>query len=108
MLYSKFYFASENNKIWIFSDEFVECEVVDEDEQVITCELGTPEGIQCLVSIVYAKCQHQLRLPLWDTIRGIATSYYLPWAVIGDFKCITDTVEKKGGLPHKAYKSIPF
>ncbi|XP_075088224.1 uncharacterized protein LOC142170259 [Nicotiana tabacum] len=85
-----------------------ECEVVDEDEQVITCELGTPEGIQCLVSIVYAKCQHQLRLPLWDTLRGIAAFYNLPWVVIGDFNCITDAVEKKGGLPHKAYKSIPF
>ncbi|XP_070029459.1 uncharacterized protein [Nicotiana sylvestris] len=85
-----------------------ECEVVDEDEQVITCELGTPEGIQCLVSIVYAKCQHQLRLPLWDTLRGIAAFYNLPWVVIGDFNCITDAVEKKGGLLHKAYKSIPF
>ncbi|XP_070057363.1 uncharacterized protein [Nicotiana tomentosiformis] len=57
---------------------------------------------------VYAKCDDQLREDLWESLRTLSDSYNLPWLVTGDFNCIINPVEKKGGSPHRMSKSLSF
>ncbi|XP_019266683.1 PREDICTED: uncharacterized protein LOC109244105 [Nicotiana attenuata] len=84
-----------------------ECRVIEESEQQVTCEIKW-NGDTIIISAVYAKCDAVLREDLWDSLRDIADRYKLPWLIAGDFNCIVDPGEKKGGKPHGMSKSLPF
>lgn len=100
-------YSNSNSQIWIFWDDFLDCRVVEENEQQVTCIINWM-GISILVSSVYAKCDAALREKLWDSLRDTADKYNLPWYIAGDFNCIVDLSEKKGGRPHIMSKSLPF
>jgi len=61
--------SNPNAKIWLFWAGELDCNVLDTDEQHTTCELkhsDYPEKF--IISYVYAKCEDQLRRPLWDKL----------------------------------------
>lgn len=100
-------FSNINNKIWIFGDEDLDCTVIDDQEQVLTCSISVKNEEEFIISAVYAKTKSALRLPLWEDLKRL--SYYnKPWCVTGDFNCITEAQEKEGGLPHNHQKALPF
>lgn len=101
-------FNNINNKIWLFCNDSLDCTIVDDQEQVLSCSLKGDNGVLSVFSIVYAKTKSKLREPLWDDLRRLANSINQPWCIVGDFNCITEASEKQGGTPHKPQKAMPF
>ncbi|XP_060202783.1 uncharacterized protein LOC132631207 [Lycium barbarum] len=95
-LRTHFAFANCSNKIWIFCDEFLECNIISDTEQQVSGTIKNNDDT-ITITIVYAKCDANLRMDLWDDIKNIATNCHNPWMVIGDFNCILDSDEKEGG-----------
>ncbi|KAG5605800.1 hypothetical protein H5410_027292 [Solanum commersonii] len=61
-----------NGKIWLFWNLDVECKVLDEDDQQVTCEIAHNElQTQFTTTIIYAKCKDHLRRPLRDENRVV-------------------------------------
>lgn len=52
-----------------------------------------------VITLVYAKCDANERLFLWDSIYLLANTITLPWLVGGDFSIVWNEEEKNGGLP---------
>ncbi|KAG5580325.1 hypothetical protein H5410_050952 [Solanum commersonii] len=66
-----------NGKIWLFWNLEVDCKVLEEDEQQITCELTHIElQTPFTATFVYAKCKDHLRRPLWDRMLHHANAEY--------------------------------
>ncbi|XP_060181961.1 uncharacterized protein LOC132611561 [Lycium barbarum] len=103
----QFTYANCSNKIWILCDEFLECNIIHDTEQHLTCTINTGNG-KITVTAVYAKCEANLREELWDELRNMASSCNNPWMVIGDFNCIIDPDEKRGGNQHRMSESMPL
>ncbi|OIT35225.1 hypothetical protein A4A49_55909, partial [Nicotiana attenuata] len=96
--------ANINSQIWIFWNNDLNCNVVEESDQQVTCIIEWM-GTNILVTSVYAKCDVGLREHLWNNLRDISQNYKLPWYIVGDFNCIIDTSEKQGGNLHRMSKS---
>ncbi|XP_059289936.1 uncharacterized protein LOC132043485 [Lycium ferocissimum] len=103
----QFCYSNCNNQIWIFCDHNYECSILEDKEQHITCSIKYQEDT-ILLTVVYAKCDEQLRETLWDELRLIASNSNSPWMVVGDFNCILAPEEKKGGTIHRMSKSMPL
>ncbi|VFQ80908.1 unnamed protein product [Cuscuta campestris] len=60
--------------------------------------------------VVYAKCKYRDREPLWEYLREThaALPAGMAWGVVGDFNCLLDPSEKKGGRPYAPVKYRPF
>ncbi|WMV32724.1 hypothetical protein MTR67_026109 [Solanum verrucosum] len=99
-----------NGKIWLFWNLDVDCIVIEEDEQHITCEIAHNElHTKFTNTFVYSKCKDRLRKPLWDRMLHHATTKTnSPWCTVGDFNVITSTDEKLGGVPYNMRKSLEF
>ena len=97
-----------NNKIWLFWSTEVTCNILDSDQQQVTCEISH-EGYseKFLMTYVYAKCKDYLRKPLWDSMLRWSTTRY-PWCILGDFNVISSTQEKLGGREYNINKSLEF
>lgn len=50
-------------------------------------------------TLVYAKCDDQLRLEIWEDLYSIADDINSPWLIGGDFNVVLNEEEKIGGLP---------
>lgn len=100
-------FSMCNSQIWIFWEENLECDILDDYEQQVTCSIKF-NGVTLLLTYVYVKCEDHPREELWDRLRYINGNFNLPWLVVGDFNCITDPAENKGGTPHRMSKSLAF
>ncbi|XP_060200341.1 uncharacterized protein LOC132628591 [Lycium barbarum] len=100
-------YSNCNNQIWIFCDHNYECIILEDKEQHVTCSIKYQEDT-ILLTVVYAKCDEQLRETLWDELRLIANNSNSPWMVVGDFNCILAPEEKKGGTIHRMSKSMPL
>ncbi|XP_055802719.1 uncharacterized protein LOC129871761 [Solanum dulcamara] len=100
--------SNPNGKIWLFWNKDVDCRILENEEQLITCEFNhVMNPNQFIVTFVYAKCKDHLRRPLWDSmLQQSATS--LPWCTLGDFNVITDPQEKLGGVTYNMKKSLEF
>lgn len=85
------------NKIWIFTDDSYELEVLEDKEQYLHCKVSSLQ-LSCpiLVTIVYAKCTRKKRKDLWEDMRRLATTN-MPWCIGGDFNVIASTDERDGG-----------
>lgn len=100
--------CNSNSKIWLFWNQDIECNILDHDDQQITCEI---KHVSCpvtyLTTFVYAKCRDHLRRDLWDKMLQF---YRLDswWCSIGDFNVITDMEEKMGGQHYSMNKSFEF
>ncbi|XP_015159877.1 uncharacterized protein [Solanum tuberosum] len=99
-----------NGKIWLFWNLDVDCNVIEEDEQQVTCEITHNElHIKFSNTFVYAKCKDYLRRPLWDRMLYHATATTnSPWCAVGDYNVITSIDEKLGGVPYNMRKSLEF
>ncbi|XP_049399716.1 uncharacterized protein LOC125863741 [Solanum stenotomum] len=98
-----------NGKIWLFWNMDIDCVILEEDEQQITCEFKHNE-IQnhFTITFVYAKCKDHLRRPLWDRMLHQSADIVRPWCSVGDYNVITSIEEKLGGVPYNMRKSLEF
>ncbi|XP_047249959.1 uncharacterized protein LOC124885753 [Capsicum annuum] len=89
-----------SGKIWAFMEENVECSIVKDEEQQLTLKVSNQNaGISLLFTLVYAKCNANKSLLLWDSLTDLSDSYQLPWLVGGDFNVTRSEEEKVGDLP---------
>lgn len=103
-----FLVCNSNNNIWLLCIKEVDCRLIHNEEQHITCVL---KHVMCphsfMMTFVYSKCKHVLRKPLWDRLLVHANTIS-PWCAIGDFNVITSPEEKLGGVPYNMKKSFEF
>lgn len=98
-------YSNSNNQLWIFWESNINCVIKEEDEQHISCEVDVQSSI-ILITHIYAKCDANLRIDLWNKLRGISANYDLLWMVCRDFNYIVDPIEKKEGTSHRMSKSL--
>ncbi|TMW88920.1 hypothetical protein EJD97_017904 [Solanum chilense] len=68
--------SNPNNKIWLFWSNEVTCNIMESDQQHITCEISHENcSEKFLMTYVYAKCKDQLRRPLWNSMLKWSTLY---------------------------------
>ncbi|KAG5592791.1 hypothetical protein H5410_043305 [Solanum commersonii] len=98
-----------SNKIWIFWNNDHQIDILKDKDQHMLLHISKVQPIISFhISVVYAKCDEELRRELWDDLRDIANNVNGPWGVIGDFNVITKAEEKTGGRPYKAEESSDF
>ncbi|XP_060170365.1 uncharacterized protein LOC132601283 [Lycium barbarum] len=91
--------SNKNGKIWVFVDATVQWEVIMDEDQQITLKIHHQDIEKDIIAtFVYAKCDEEERLVLWDNLYQLANSMNLPWMVGGDFNVILSDEEKLGGL----------
>ncbi|XP_055800396.1 uncharacterized protein LOC129869819 [Solanum dulcamara] len=77
--------SNSNNKIWLFWNKDCVCNLVDQDEQQLTCKISHAAWPkQYLITFVYAKCKDYMRRELWDKMLQFSDREE-PWCTIGDF-----------------------
>lgn len=77
--------CNPNGKIWLFWTSDYTCNIMENDEQHITCDLQHMEvSGNFIISFIYAKCRDHLRRPLWDRLLHFS-DLDKPWCTIGDF-----------------------
>ncbi|XP_049378372.1 uncharacterized protein LOC125843202 [Solanum stenotomum] len=100
--------SNQNGKIWIFWNADIQCQILENEDQHITCELN---HVECkekyMISFIYAKCKDHLRRPFWDKLMQLSDKD-IPWCTMGDFNMITSIEEKQGGVPYNMNKSFDF
>ncbi|KAF3637809.1 hypothetical protein FXO38_17725 [Capsicum annuum] len=89
-----------------FCDQLYDCNILQDTEKQVTCTI-TNQDDSIIVTAIYAECKSHLREPLWDDLRHMAYNINLPWLIAGDFNCVLDASEKKGGNLHKMSDSMP-
>ena len=100
--------SNYNSKIWVFWNSDIVCNILDEDEQQITCDMKHNElQYQFTSTFIYEKCKEFLRRPLWEKLIHHSININ-PWCAVGDYNVITDVEEKLGGLPYNMKKSMDF
>lgn len=66
-------YANTNGKIWAFVDKFMEVKIIGDEEQMLALHIynqGVDIGL--CISLVYPKCTHAERLPLWESLYNLA------------------------------------
>ena len=97
-----------NNKIWLFGSNDITCDILESDQQQVTCEVSHENcSEKFLMTYIYAKCKDQLRKPLWDGMLKWSVTMY-PWFILGDFNVITSISEKLGGRDYNINKILEF
>ncbi|XP_055824355.1 uncharacterized protein LOC129892841 [Solanum dulcamara] len=100
--------SNTNSKIWLFWNKDCVCNLLDQDEQQLTCKISHAAWPkQYLTTFVYAKCKDYMRRDLWDKMLQFSDREE-PWCTIGDFNVITHVEEKMGGQPYNMNKSFEF
>lgn len=75
--------SNPNGKIWIFWNAGVDCNILEADEQYITCVLQHVEYKEKLMtSFIYSKCKDHLRRSLHDRLIHFS-NMNIPWCTIG-------------------------
>lgn len=101
---------NNNGKIRLIWAAEISCNVLEADEQQITCEINHVEALGTYITtFVNSKCNDYLRRPLWDKMLHYAdTRNDVPWVCGGDFNVITNKEEKLGGIPYNIIKNLEF
>lgn len=90
-------YVNINGKIWAFVDELMEVEIIGDEDQMLTLHIfNHGYDVDLCVSLVYAKCTHEERLPLWESLYNLAEGIDISWLVGGDFNTISSQKEKLG------------
>ncbi|XP_019154348.1 PREDICTED: uncharacterized protein LOC109150827 [Ipomoea nil] len=101
-------FAGVNDKLWLFwnSDLALTFEYESDKSVSVSCGHATIPFAFWL-SFVYAKTRDRLRVPLWAELLSVSNKIPsgVPWSVVGDFNCLLNVDEKKGGLPYPHRKT---
>ncbi|WMV13661.1 hypothetical protein MTR67_007046 [Solanum verrucosum] len=96
--------SNQNGKFWLFWNTDIDCVVIEEDEQQITCEIGHNEiQNQFITTFVYAKCKDHLRRPLWDRMMYHSAETTKPWCSVG-FSGQRYTCSNKRGIQNRIWK----
>ncbi|KZV35592.1 hypothetical protein F511_32758 [Dorcoceras hygrometricum] len=83
--------ANISNKIWIFVDDSISLEILQDHEQFLHVKMESPLFPSAvLVTVVYAKCTRLLRSVLWEDLLDLQVPNDLPWILGGDFNAIVD------------------
>lgn len=105
----QFCFHNCSNKIWIlWSNDYVLDIIEDREQHVLVHISDFQRPISFFVTVVYTKCDEQLRNILWDDLIETTSSISGPWGVVGDFNVISSTEEKIGGREFKVEESLDF
>ncbi|XP_042009080.1 uncharacterized protein LOC121757629 [Salvia splendens] len=109
MLGLSFKGSNINGNIWIFMEEGMDFDVVDDSEQLLhgrfTCRIPAP----ILISAVYAKCTRGERHALWEKMRDITqVSEGLPWFIGGDFNTILSSRDRLGSDTNRQAEMVDF
>lgn len=75
----------------------VNLEIWFSSSQVIHALVKNDDGVEWLLSVVYASPILEVRRNLWRCLEEFATEVSLPWIMIGDFHDICSADEKFGG-----------
>ncbi|KAH0667664.1 hypothetical protein KY285_028870 [Solanum tuberosum] len=98
-----------NGKIWLFWNMDIDCVVLEEDEQQITCDIGHNElQTNFTYTFVYVKWKDHLRRTLWGRMLHHASGNTNPWCSVGDYNVITSIEENLGRVPYNMRKSLQF
>lgn len=82
----------------VFWNGDIDCNIHDEDEQQITCEIKHNELQYKLITIfIYVKCKYNLKRPVRDKMLQQDTIDNKSWCSVGDFNVITLIDEELGG-----------
>ena len=58
-------YSNSNNKIWLFWSNEITCDILESDQQQVTCEIRHENcNEKFIMTYVYAKCKDQLRKSL--------------------------------------------
>lgn len=90
---------NNNEKIWIFSNHGFEVTMKSNLEQKLIVLLqNQPMALSFYITIVYAKCDSNQRLELWENLYSLSNG--MDKRIIGgDFNVVLIAEEKIGGLP---------
>lgn len=90
-----------NGRVWVgWNPEVWDISLHHMSAQHITCLARFMEkDITFLVSFVYAHNDAVDRVSLWHDIATISITP-MPWCLLGDFNCVTDIGEVRGGREH--------
>ncbi|XP_049364489.1 uncharacterized protein LOC125829284 [Solanum verrucosum] len=81
-------------------NQYFDITVVKATEQQLTlCLKHHHQSQKWLITLVYAKCNAEDRLMLWEDIYQLSTDMDSPWLIGGDFNVVLNAEEKIGGLP---------
>ncbi|XP_012846985.1 PREDICTED: uncharacterized protein LOC105966965 [Erythranthe guttata] len=86
-----------NPYIWVFWRDEVNWQTLEIHPQCLTTEVVIPNIFSGKLTFVYAKCNRQERLPLWDYLSHHSSDCHEPWVIGGDFNVIKTLDEKQGG-----------
>lgn len=75
--------CNRNGKIWVFWNHEVDCTMLENDKQQLTCEIQHTQIPHKFFSIVvYAKCRDHLIRPLWERMLQLSDKFKgFPWCV---------------------------
>ncbi|XP_042045568.1 uncharacterized protein LOC121791808 [Salvia splendens] len=114
-LYSKFFGlnfkgANTSGKIWNFTREGVNFDVMDDSEQALHGILRLEAGSQPVaVTVIYAKCTRAERYPLWDKLRDLADNLgSRPWIIGGEFNTILNPRDRSGSESNSQAEMLDF
>ncbi|XP_042019057.1 uncharacterized protein LOC121766893 [Salvia splendens] len=115
-LYSKlfglnFKGASTSGKIWIFTREGFNFDVMDDSEQALHGILRLEACSQpvAVTTAIYAKCTRAERYPLWYKLRDLADNLESrPWIIGGDFNNILNPRDRSGSESNRQAEMLDF
>lgn len=65
-----------SGKIWAFMEDNVEFSIVKDEQKQLTLKVSNQNaGISLLVTLVYAKCNANERVVLWDPLTDLSDFY---------------------------------
>nr|GMC82593.1 uncharacterized protein LOC109164037 [Ipomoea batatas] len=104
-------FAGANGKLWLLWNSDLSLNLESESDQSVSVSCSHASIPYAFwTTFVYAKTKERLRTILWTELCSV--SYRIPqdvpWAVVGDFNCLLNVDEKKGGLPYPHRKTTDF
>ncbi|XP_042035126.1 uncharacterized protein LOC121781455 [Salvia splendens] len=110
MLGLSFKGSNINGKIWIFVEEGMDFDVVDDSEQLLHGRFTCPRiPAPILISAVYAKCTRGERHALWEKMRDTTqVSEGLPWFIGGDFNAILSSRDRLGSDTNRQAEMVDF
>lgn len=93
-------FNNCNGKIWVFANHKFSITLVSENDQQLSLILCNQSlDLSFPVTIVYTKCDRNLRLDLWDGLLSLSNDTKRLWILGGDFNVVLSGEETIGGFP---------
>ena len=100
--------GDQSPNLWFLCHRALSSVIVHNTDQQVSVRV-TLDGVQCILTSVYAKTTIAGRRTLWQDLSFIQANFVTgPWLVFGDFNCLFGSHEKRGGLPPSAVSCQEF